>query len=119
MTEFSACKRAVVDTVMIESAQDMLASMSEEIQRRAQVFAMLGNEVRLSIVRLLLYKERMCVCDLADILEMRQSPISQHLRKLKDAGILVNKREGMTVYYSIAPEIRAWIETCIQGENHV
>ncbi len=114
MTEFSACKRAVVDTVMIKSAQDMLTSMSEEIQQRTQVFAMLGNEVRLSIVLLLLYKERMCVCDLADILKMKQSPISQHLRKLKDAGILVNKREGMTVYYSVVPVYRTWLESCIR-----
>ncbi len=119
MTAYGACRRAVVDTAMIEQAQRLLASTSGELRLHARFFALLGNEVRLSIVRLLLYKERMCVCDLADILKMRQSPISQHLRKLKDAGILVNKREGMMVYYSIEPEIKAWLETCIQGEKYV
>ena len=43
----------------------------------------------------------LCVCDLSEILEVNQSAISQHLRKLKDGGILNKKREGLTIFYFI------------------
>ena len=116
MVNFQACKRSSVDTVMIESAQDMLKTFKEEIERKVKVFALLGNEVRLKIVILLLNVERLCVCDMSDILEMNQSPISQHLRKLKDAGLLENTRKGMTVYYAVAPLHKSMLTALIQGE---
>jgi DNA-binding transcriptional ArsR family regulator len=118
MTKFTACKRASVDTLMIESAQDMLETIENEIALRVKLFALLGNEVRYKIILLLFNVERVCVCDLADILQMNQSPISQHLRKLKDAGILENKREGMTIYYSIASEKKNEISAMLEGENN-
>ena len=116
MKEFGACRRVVVDTAMIAHAQEMLASKSVQLEKQARLFALLGNEVRLRIVLLLLYKERLCVCDLADILKMRQPPVSQHLRKLKDAGVLVNRRKGMTVYYRIANDYKQILQRCI-GED--
>lgn len=118
MTKLTACKRASVDTLMIESAQDMLGIRENEIEQRVKLFALLGNEVRYKIILLLLNVERICVCDLADILQMNQSPISQHLRKLKDSGILKNKREGMTIYYAIAPEKKNEILAIMEGKNN-
>ena len=115
MVKFTACKRASVDTVMIESAQDMLEAVGTEIEEKVRIFALLGNKVRYKIVLLLLHVERVCVCDLADILEMNQSPISQHLRKLKDAGLLENKREGMTIYYSIVSSYIVLLEQIVKG----
>ncbi|HFQ61919.1 MAG TPA: ArsR family transcriptional regulator [Epsilonproteobacteria bacterium] len=117
MTKFTACKRANVDTLMIESAQDMLEAVEGETEEKVKLFALLGNEVRFKIVLLLLNVERVCVCDLADILKMNQSPISQHLRKLKDAGILENKREGMTIYYAIASSKKEKLTQLLRGEE--
>ena len=116
MVNFQACKRASVDTIMIESAQDMLGALKDQTENKVKVFALLGNEVRLKIVTLLLNIDRLCVCDISDILEMNQSPVSQHLRKLKDAGLLENVREGMTVYYSIAPRHKSMLTNIVQGE---
>ncbi len=116
MVKFTACKRASVDTLMIESAQDMLETVEGETEEKVKLFALLGNEVRFKIVLLLLNVERVCVCDLADILKMNQSPISQHLRKLKDAGILENKREGMTIYYAITTNKRRDLLGMMKGE---
>jgi len=115
MVKFTACKRVSVDTLMVESAQDMLEAVESEIGESVKLFALLGNEVRFKIVLLLLNIERVCVCDLADILEMNQSPISQHLRKLKDAGIFENKREGMTIYYSIVSEQKERLMQFLKG----
>jgi DNA-binding transcriptional ArsR family regulator len=115
MVKFQACKRASVDTVMIESAQDMLEALESNIDEKAKIFALLGNEVRLQIITLLLNVEQLCVCDISDILQMNQSPISQHLRKLKDGGLLQNRREGMTIYYSIVTAKKKLLQSIIGG----
>uniref|UniRef100_UPI0040474852 ArsR/SmtB family transcription factor n=1 Tax=Mariniflexile sp. TaxID=1979402 RepID=UPI0040474852 len=60
-----------------------------------------GNEVRLKILFLLNMENELCPCDLADILEMSVPAISQHIRKMKDAGIIASRREGQTLYYSL------------------
>ena len=57
------------------------------------------------IILYLLFKEgELCVCDLSDILEMKISAISQHLRKLKDRNIIQPKRNAQTIFYSLTPE---------------
>ena len=115
MIKFQACKREFVDIVMIESGQDMLASMQDDIEFKVKVFNLLGNDVRLKIILLLLNIKKVCVCDIADILKMNQSPISQHLRKLKDSGLLQSKREGMTIFYSICDEKKELLEKILKG----
>ena len=46
----------------------------------------------------------MCPCDLSDILDISVGGISQHLRKLKDGGIVIAKKVGQTVFYSLVDE---------------
>ena len=59
----------------------------------------------------------MCVCDLAEILGMTQSAISHQLRVLKQMKLVKNRREGKTVYYSLADgHIQAIIS---QGMEHI
>ena len=114
MKNFSGCCRIEIDRGKIEDAKGFLSRRKETLEQRGALFALLGNEVRLRIVTLFLRYERLCVCDLADILEMRQSPISQHLRKLKDGGVLQSKREGVTVYYFIAPQLKEKMENILK-----
>ncbi|HSH46768.1 MAG TPA: metalloregulator ArsR/SmtB family transcription factor [Longimicrobiales bacterium] len=66
-------------------------------------FQAIAEETRLRIVRLLSTGER-CVCEIQDDLGAAQSRLSFHLRKLKDAGVVVDRREGRWVYYSLVPE---------------
>jgi len=109
------CCRLEVDINLISNAKKFLQSNEKILQQNAKIFALLGNEVRLKIVRLLMEYERMCVCDLADVLQMKQSPISQHLRKLKDASFLVNERQGMTIFYSLSASMREELEAIVKG----
>ena len=115
MNEIIKCCRVEIDDSLIESAKSDLKSIDAQLNSKANIFSLLGNEVRLRIVYLFLRYERMCVCDLSDVLQMNQSPISQHLRKLKDGGILDKKREGMTIYYFIKEDVKPQIETIIRG----
>jgi len=63
----------------------------------------LSDETRIEIVRLLGSGER-CVCELTDALDAAQSRLSFHLRTLKDAGVVTDRREGRWVYYTLDRE---------------
>lgn len=71
--------------------------------RAARWFHALSDETRLDIVRLLSHGER-CVCELQGALGAAQSRLSFHLRTLKDAGLVADRREGRWVYYSLNPD---------------
>ena len=64
-----------------------------------------GNFQRLKILYLLHAHKEMCVCDLAEVLELTDSAVSQHLRKLKDKNNVDTRREGQTIYYSLVHNV--------------
>jgi len=78
---------------------------SDVVLRRLQALA---EPTRLEIVRRLTGGE-CCVCDLQDELDAGQSRLSFHLRKLKDAGLVADRREGRWAYYSLVPEALAQV----------
>jgi ArsR family transcriptional regulator, arsenate/arsenite/antimonite-responsive transcriptional repressor len=83
-----------------------MATHTSDLTRAAQRFAALSDETRLQIVELLTRGE-WCVCDLQGALDAAQSRLSFHLRKLKDAGLVIDRREGRWSYYSLNPETLA------------
>lgn len=80
----------------------------------------LAEETRLDIVRRLSGGER-CVCELQDELDAGQSRLSFHLRKLKEAGIVSDRRDGRWVYYALVPEaleeLRSFLGDVTPGEE--
>lgn len=68
-----------------------------------QRFQAVAEETRFEIVRRLSGGER-CVCELQEELDAAQSRLSFHLKKLKDAGVVSDRRHGRWVYYSLVPE---------------
>jgi len=77
--------------------------------RMAKLFHALSDEKRLRIVELLRSGER-CVCELTGVIEAGQSLLSFHLKTLKEAGLVVDRREGRWVYYALDPEAIAEVE---------
>ena len=69
----------------------------------ATVFKALGDKTRLDILGLLKTKE-LCVCDILDAFHVSQPAISHHLRTLKQAGLLLDRKEGKWVFYRLNPE---------------
>ena len=79
-----------------------------DTRRAARLFHALSDQTRLSILHRLRFGER-CVCDLTDALEAAQSRLSFHLKVLKDAGLVVDRREGRWMYYTLNTEALAEI----------
>ena len=89
----------------------------ERVRELADFFKVFGDATRVRILLVLLKDEELCVQDLADRLEMTQSAISHQLRMLKQMKLVKNRREGKTVYYSLAD---GHIQTIIsQGIEHI
>lgn len=70
---------------------------------RSQVYHALSDETRLAIVEALRGGER-CVCDLQTGLDAAQSRLSFHLKVLRDAGLVRDRKEGRWSYYTLVPE---------------
>lgn len=95
------CSRMNADLQLISNCRSVVGESEKSVLHSAQLLAIAGNEVRLKILFLLFRENELCPCDLSDILEMSVPAISQHLRKMKDAGVVRNRREGQTLFYSL------------------
>ncbi|MDQ0231826.1 ArsR/SmtB family transcription factor [Metabacillus malikii] len=73
---------------------------SLEIEKSATMMKLLGDKTRLTMVKML-DSHDYCVCEFVEIFKMSQPAISQHLRKLKDAGMVKETRRGQWIIYSI------------------
>jgi ArsR family transcriptional regulator, arsenate/arsenite/antimonite-responsive transcriptional repressor len=74
-----------------------------DVGRAARLFHALSDETRLRILERLRRGER-CVCELTDALDAAQSRLSFHLRILKEAGLVTDRRDGRWAYYALNPD---------------
>ena len=99
----TSCVRVFADTAHLQQCQQRVTGAAPALRALASVLALAGNEVRLQLL-FLLAEEQLCVCDLADVLQMNVSAVSQHLRKLKDGGVVRARKVGQTVFYALNAE---------------
>lgn len=74
-----------------------------DLSRATQLFHALSDETRVAVVEMLHDGER-CVCDLQDALDVAQSRLSFHLKVLKDAGLVTDRKEGRWVHYALSAD---------------
>ena len=91
----------------------MATAVAFETARAVRLFHALSDQTRLSILERLRRGER-CVCELTDALDAAQSRLSFHLRVLKDAGLVTDRREGRWMYYTIDAETLAEVAELAQ-----
>ena len=72
-----------------------------ELAELAELFKVFGDSTRIRIL-FILARSELCVCDIADVLGLTQPAVSDQLKALKQARLVKNRREGKTVYYSLA-----------------
>lgn len=88
----------------------------EELYDLAELYKIFGDSTRIRIL-FVLFEAEVCVCDLAQALHMTQSAISHQLRILKQNKLVKNRREGKSVFYSLADDhVRSIIN---QGLEHI
>lgn len=92
----------------------MAVTTHSRTERAIELFHALSDETRLETIELLCKGER-CVCELTDTLDAAQSRLSFHLRVLKDAGIVRDRKDGRWVYYELDPEAFEEMEVLISG----
>ena len=98
------------------SAVNKAMPEDEVLYDLAELYKVFGDSTRIKILYVLLESE-MCVCDIATLLRMSQSAISHQLRVLKQSQLVKYRREGKTVFYSLADDhVRTIIS---QGMEHV
>ncbi|WP_332629294.1 ArsR/SmtB family transcription factor [Halalkalibacter flavus] len=71
-----------------------------EIDAATKILKLLGDKTRLTMMAML-SEDECCVCEFVELFQMSQPSISQHLRKLKDIGLVEENRKGQWIFYSI------------------
>ena len=105
-----------------EIHEDLLKIVNEkmpeedELYDLAELFKVFGDSTRIRIL-FVLFESEVCVCDLAEALNMTQSAISHQLKILKQSKLVKSRREGKSVFYSLADgHVRT---ICAQGREHI
>lgn len=68
----------------------------------------LSDQTRMRILYLLNHQPELCVCDLVDTIDTHQPKISRHLKVLRDAGLIITRREGTWIHYRLNPDLPTW-----------
>lgn len=96
------CDSVEVHTEVLKKVEKIMPDETE-LYDLAELFKVFGDSTRIRILFVLLEAE-VCVCDLAMILNMTQSAISHQLRILKQSKLVKSRREGKSIFYSLADE---------------
>jgi len=100
----NACIRQKADIAQIQRCIGRVSELKDAFNYLSNGLELAGNKVRLKILFLLYEENRLCVCDLSDILGMTIPAISQHLKKMKDRKLILSNKEAQTVFYSLTRE---------------
>lgn len=111
----NTCIRVLADPVQIKECKETLSRLEDQLDLTTKVFNLAGNAARLKILFLLHKEGEMCPCDLSDILDISVGGVSQHLRKLKDGGLVKDKKVGQTVFYSLVEANLAIIKPVLES----
>ncbi len=98
-----------------EPAPPVPSDEGEANEQLAQLAKALAHPARVSIIRLLVRKEGCIVGDIVDELPLAQSTISQHLKQLKEAGLIRGDVDGPRVCYCVEPGAVALFKALVEG----
>ncbi len=109
------CDCDVIHEEVVAAVRERMPE-EETLYDLAELFKIFGDSTRIKILWALEEAE-MCVCDIANLLNLTQSAVSHQLRILKQSNLVKSRREGKIVYYSLSDEhVRQIFE---QGISHI
>lgn len=113
--EAECCESVEIHEDLLKIVNDTMPAETE-LYDLAELFKVFGDSTRIRILYVL-FEAEVCVCDLAQVLNMTQSAISHQLRILKNSKLVKCRREGKSVFYSLADD---HVRTIIaQGRDHI
>ena len=113
--ELECCEDVEIHQDRLKIVSDQMPE-EEELYDLAELFKVFGDSTRIRILYVL-FEAEVCVCDLAKALNMTQSAISHQLKILKQNKLVKNRREGKSIFYSLADDhVRTIIN---QGREHI
>ena len=111
------CEIWAVDEEKVALAKQRLLS-DESFGLLAEIFGALADANRTKIVYSLLEQE-LCVCDIACVVGISESAVSQHLRILRTLRLVKQRKEGRMMYYSLNDDhIRRLLDVCLEHTRH-
>ena len=114
-TEVEVCEVHKVHSELLKSVSEAMPG-DDQLYDLAELFKVFGDSTRIKIL-FALFEQEMCVCDIAETLNMTQSAISHQLKVLKQSKLVGNRREGKSIIYFLADDhVRTIID---QGLNHI
>lgn len=115
MNDVECCEENCIHAELLKKARENMPD-EDELYDLAELFKVFGDSTRIRIL-FVLFGSEVCVCDLAETLNMTQSAVSHQLKILKQAKLVSSRREGKSVFYSLADEhVRTIID---QGREHI
>ena len=115
MAECECCDSVEVHEELLKIVNETMPD-ENELYDLAELFKVFGDSTRIRILYVL-FEAEVCVCDLAAALNMTQSAISHQLKILKQNKLVKNRREGKSIFYSLADDhVRSIIA---QGREHI
>ena len=115
MAEIECCDTIEVHEELLKIVDETMPEETE-LYDRAELFKVFGDSTRIRIL-FVLFEAEVCVCDLAQALNMTQSAISHQLKILKQNKLVKSRREGKSIFYSLADD---HVRTIISmGREHI
>lgn len=111
------CIRTFADEQQIIRCKLNLEEGDQELQTASKLFSAVGNLSRLKILYLLKTEGRLCPCDLSDILGISVPGVSQHLKRLREEGLVQSEQEAQTIFYSLSATERPIIGLLLSLTN--
>ncbi|NLK58842.1 MAG: winged helix-turn-helix transcriptional regulator [Tissierellia bacterium] len=100
--DLMTCESTIIHQDIIDKVENRMPT-GAVTERAAGIFKQLGDPTRLRIL-VSLAEHEMCVCDISALLQMSQSAISHQLKSLRLSNLVISRKEGKAVYYSLADE---------------
>ena len=113
--EIECCETSEVHEELLKIVREKLPA-EEQLYDLAELFKVFGDSTRIRIL-FVLFESEVCVCDLAAALNMTVSAVSHQLKILKQNKLIKSRREGRSVFYSLADDhVRTIVS---QGMEHI
>lgn len=113
--DVECCDFYQVHEEVVQAVKDQMPD-EDRLYDLAEIFKVFGDSTRIKILYVL-FESEMCVCDIAQLLNMTQSAISHQLRILKQNSLVKSRRDGKAVFYSLAD---SHVRTIMnQGMEHI